>query len=350
MLNEDNNLKKRLNDSLHHINPPSSLHNDIRQRIITDNASKKVTKSIKNMVAASTIALLILLLFGSGFVSPTLANVLHKLPIVGHIYTDYKSDIGLQKAQEAGLTEEYQKTVISKDVEVTLTKIYYDGVNLSIGYKIISNTSKEWPDPPAMGAGASHFLILKGSHEFKINGSNMFGGLSDTFKEIDPGEYEGLLQLHANEFPKENNFVLECFFSEIQGVKGEWNFKVPVTKEKVKEIVHSFEPNHKVDALGGEIIVKRVDFTPTAIGLETETIRRLNKENKDDVLLFSIVEVGADNGVSGDSEKLENGKTRIITRSTFPPLKEVPEFITVRGYNPSDLSESVQFKVPLKKE
>jgi hypothetical protein len=83
--------------------------------------------------------------------------------------------------------------------------------------------------------------------------------------------------------------------------------------------------------------------------LETEIIRKINEENKDDVLLFSIVEVGADNGVTGDAEKLENGKVRIITRSTFSPLKEVPASITVKAYNPSELSESVKFKVPLKK-
>jgi hypothetical protein len=206
------------------------------------------------------------------------------------------------------------------------------------------------PDPPKMGAGASHFLLLKGSHKFKINGSQMFGGLSDTFKEVSPREYEGLLQFHPNKFPKGNMFTLECSFSEIQGIKGEWNFEVPVTKEKVKEIVHSFEPNHKVTALGGEIIIRKVDFTPTAIGLETETIRKIKNGDKNHVLLFSIVEVGADQGITGDSEKLKNGKTRTVSRSTFPPLKEVPELITIKAYNPSNASESVMFKVPLKKE
>lgn len=148
-------------------------------------------------------------------------------------------------------------------------------MNLSVGYKVINNSEIEWPDPPKNGGGSTHFLLLKGSHDFKINGSEMFGGMSDTFKELGPREYEGLLQFHPHEFPKENKFMLKCSFSEIQGVKGEWNFEVPVTKEKVMEIVYSFEPNTKVEALGGEIIVKKVDFTPTAIGLETETIRKV---------------------------------------------------------------------------
>jgi hypothetical protein len=55
-----------------------------------------------------------------------------------------------------------------------------------------------------------------------------------------------------------------------------------------------------VKALGGEIIVKKMDFTPTAIGLETETIRKIKNGHKNHVLFFSLVEVGADNGVSGD--------------------------------------------------
>jgi Domain of unknown function (DUF4179) len=348
MLNKDYDLMKLFTDNMRQIKPPASLHNNIRNRIINDNNSKYTSR--KRLYIPSIATLFILLFLGSGFVSPTLANVLNKLPMVGHIYKNYQSDIGLQKAKEVGLTEEYQKTVISEDVEVTLTKVYYDGVNLSVGYKVINNSEIEWPDPPKMGAGASHFLLLKGSHEFKFNGSKMYGGMSDTFKEVGPREYEGLLQFHPNEFPKENTFTLECSFSEIQGIKGKWNFEVPVTNEKVKEIVHSFEPKTSVKALGGEIIVKKVDFTPTAIGLETETIRKIKNEDKDHVLLFSIVEVGADQGITGDSEKLKNGKTRTVSRSTFPPLKEVPEMITIKAYNPSNASESVMFKVPLKKE
>jgi hypothetical protein len=348
MLNKDNDFKKLFADNLRQIKPPASLHNDIRNRIVNDNNSNNTSR--KRMFIPSLVTLSILLFLGSGFVSPTLANVLKKLPMVGHIYNDFQKDIGLQGAYEAGLTEEYQKTVTSKNVEVTLTKVYYDGANLSVGYKVINNSEVEWPEPPKMGAGASHFLLLKGSHKFKINGSQMFGGLSDTFREVSPREYEGLLQFHPNEFPKEKTFILECVFSEIQGIKGNWNFEVPVTKEKVKEIVHSFELNHKVEALGGEIIIKKVEFTPTAIGLETETIRKTKKEDRNQVLLFSIVEAGADNGVTGDSEKLKNGKTRTVSRSTFPPLKKVPEMITIKAYNPSNASESIIFKVPLEKD
>ncbi|MBN3554072.1 DUF4179 domain-containing protein [Fictibacillus nanhaiensis] len=349
MLNEDNNLQKNLNDNLQNLHPPSSLHTEIKQRIISEKSTTKSWQKLKiNIVRVSTVCIILILLFGSGFVSPRLGNVLQKIPVVGYIYKDYQSDIGLQKAEEVGLTEDFQKTVTSEGVEVTFTKIYYDGVNLSIGYKIKNNTSQEWPDPPEMGVGASHFLILKGQHEFKINGSEMMGGMNDTFEEVGSNEYEGVLQFHPNKFPKEDNFTLDCFFTEIQGVKGEWKFKVPVTKEKVKETVHSFEPNYKVDGLDGEIIVSKVDFTPTAIGLETKMIREITEENKNDYFLFSIVEVGADNGVIADAEKLKNGKIQITTKSSFPPIKEVPEFITIKAYNPSDSSESVQFKVPLK--
>jgi Domain of unknown function (DUF4179) len=141
MLNEDNDFKKLFTDNLRQIKPPASLHTDIRNRIEKDNASYQISR--KSMYILSLASLFILLFLGSGFVSPTLANVLHKLPIVGHIYQDFRSDIGLQGAHESGLTEEYQKTVISENVEVTLTKVYYDGVNLSVGYKVINNSEVE---------------------------------------------------------------------------------------------------------------------------------------------------------------------------------------------------------------
>ncbi len=349
MLNENNHLKKNLNDHLHNIHPPSSLHAEIKQRIISEESTTRSWLKLKiNIVRVSTVFIIIILLFGSGFVSPRLGTVLQKIPVVGYIYKDYQSDIGLQKAEEVGLTEDYQKTVTSEGVEVTLTKIYYDGVNLSVGYKVKNNTSQKWADPPEMGVGASHFLILKGLHEFKINGTEVMGGKNDSFEKVGPNEYEGVLQFYPYNFPKEDKFTIDCFFTEIQGVKGEWKFKVPVTNEKVKENVHSFEPNYKIEGLDGEIIVSRVDFTPTAIGLETKIIRKITEENKDDYFLFSIVEVGADNGVIADAKKLKNGKIQITTKSSFSPMKEVPEFITIKAYNPSDSTESVQFKVPLK--
>lgn len=155
------------------------------------------------------------------------------------------------------------------------------------------------------------------------------------------------MQIYPQDFIKEDHFTLECYFSEIQGVKGKWNIKIPVTKEIDQS--STFEPNQKMAALGGEIIVKRVQFTPTAIGLETEMIIDKDKiENKN--YLYSIVEVGADNGVIGNIENLPDGKVKIITKSTFAPIKDIPDVISVKVYNPSDVSENAVISVPLKKE
>lgn len=347
MLKEDKYIKKLLCDDLN-IQPPARLHQEIRNRILRDTQSNRLKKSKKKVVvyiAGSAAA--ILLIFGSGFISPTMAKVLHKLPIVGVIYEDFQSDIGLEKAKQLGLKQEYQQTVVSNHIELTLTGAYYDGANLSIAYhlknegtKSLENKGEKWGD---------RFLLLgvgKGVMEFKINDSPVHGGFDEKFKKLNENEYEGNLYIYPTRFPKEEHFTLELSISEIRGVQGNWKVKIPVTKEKVKSTVQTFTPNYEATALGGQIRIKSISFTPTGIELITETIMRKGKGQD---ILFSIKEVGADLGVAGETKELENGKELTVSRSPFSPIKEVPDQITIIAYYSKDPSQKVELKVPLKK-
>jgi hypothetical protein len=280
--------------------------------------------------------------------SPRLVDVIYELPL---LYEKYSSDIGLQKAHKMGLTNEYKKTVVSSNVSINFTRAYYDGVNITISYNIINNSKVKWPDQPPRMIGASDSLMLKGNHEFKINGSQFSGGMRDRYINVAPNKYEGLLEVNPSHLPKGDSFIFEGHVSEIHGVKGDWNFKIPISKEKTKDFVNTFTPNVKVKGPRGEtIVVNKIDFTPTAIGLETNTVTKgLDEEQfgKRDQYYFSIEAVGGDNGVSGYTERPQKNTFFTVTRSTFPPLKEIPKTLTVRAYNPSKLSENVVFEVPL---
>jgi hypothetical protein len=339
MLKEDKYIKKLFCDDLN-VQPPERLHQEIRNRILRDKKSYEVKKSKKKVLyIAGSAVVAILLIFGSGFISPTMAEVLHNLPIVGVIYKDFESDIGLEKAKTLGLKQEYKQTVVSNNIELTLTGAYYDGSNLSIAYHLKNKGTKELKD--------GRFLILSDvMNEFKINGSRVYGGFDEKYKKLNPNEYEGNLYIYPIEFPKEENFTLELIVSEISGVKGDWKIKIPVTKEKVKGTVQTFTPNYKITALGGQILIKSISFTPTGIELNTETIM---EKGKGQDIFFSIKEVGADNGVTGHTKDLGNGKELTSSRFTFSPIKKVPNSISIMAYSVKDSSQRVTFNVPLKK-
>jgi hypothetical protein len=281
--------------------------------------------------------ILFALLLGSGFVSPAMAKVLNKVPFVGVIYDDYKDDYGLQRGKTLDITQKYEKTIISNNIIFSIKDVYYDGTNLTIAYNV-KNLGKQWTDSTEKNR---YFLF---DSELKINGEKLTNfGISSTPKEITPDEFEGILGIKAENF--EDNFTLNLSFSNIKGVKGEWNFDIPVTIDKVKESVVTFTPNFKTTGLGREINIKSVVFSPSAIELKTEMI--VDKGTDGDIL-FTIEEVGVDNGFKGDIKILENGKELITHWLIFPPLSPIPQEITIRAYNMSNNKENVIFKVPLK--
>ena len=346
MSNKNLELMQQLNKELDQIEPPDSLHETIRKRILEDKRPNHSIKSRNKLYFVYSLTV-VLIILGGGFVSPAFGTLLQKLPVIGFIYDNFQTDIGLKQAKESGMTEDYQKSVESNNIELTITKTYFDGVNLSVAYKFKNNRKEEWQLPPKIGAGATHFLLLRGSErEFEINGSRLYGGFSEEYEIIGPNEYEGILNFYPHEFPEGNNFTLGLSYTEIQGIKGEWTFDIPVSKEKVQELEHSYSPNQKVKGLGGEITIKSVTFTPTGTELKTETI--MSKGRGKDIL-FSIKELGADNGVSGYTKQMENAKEITVSRSTFPPLKEIPGSITITAYSASDASEEMTFTVQLAK-
>ncbi|MBS7530881.1 DUF4179 domain-containing protein [Hazenella sp. IB182353] len=347
MLKEEKHIKNLFRETVN-VHPPDTLHQKVRTRILHDTHfyKEKRRKRIAMYIVSSVAA--IILFLGGSFFSPTMAEVLQKLPFIGFIYEGFQSDIGLDKAKQLGLTQEYQKTVLSNDIEVTLTSAYYDGSNLSIAYTLynhgptnLERKSDQWDERS----------MLIGSHtkmtEFLFNDSNVRGGFDEKYKKKGPRQYEGNLYIYPMAFPKEDQFDVEVSVSEIRGVKGDWKLRIPVTKEKVKEkgMVQTFTPSFKKEAFGGEICIKSVNFSPTGIELITETTMKKGSGT----LLFSILEVGADEGVAGGKKDIGNGQELTTSRSSFPPMKEIPDQITIKAYSPDDSSKEVTFKVPLKK-
>jgi hypothetical protein len=352
MLSEDNRIYNRLSEEINMIHPPKSLHQSIRNRILQDTQNSK-SGMRKFVLIPSLLGVMLILLMGSGFISPAMANVLHKIPVVGVIYNDFALDIGLENAKKLGITEHVQKSDSSNKVELTITDVFYDGTTLSFAYRLKNNNFQEWEE--------QRFLILDGKKEFSFNGSKVHGGFDEKFKKTKDNEYEGTVNIYPMDFPKEDNFTLGIHLTELQGMTGKWEIKVPVSKKKVKDSVKAFSPNYKTSGIGAEILIKSVDFTPTGIGLTTETIAemkeveilnpktgKIEKRKKPDVIFFSIKQSGADQGVTGESEALGNGKALTRSKFVFPAIKKVPKSITVIAYRPDD-SSRFEFEVPLYK-
>ncbi|MEH7386563.1 DUF4179 domain-containing protein [Bacillus sp. JJ1521] len=347
MSNNHFDIEQQLSTELEAIRPPDALHQTIRSRIINDSNSNRSPKSKKKVYLALSITVIISLIFGGGFVSPTFADILKKIPVVGVIYANYNSDIGLNNANNLGLTENVEKSVTSNNIQLTITKTYYDGQNLSVAYRLRNNSNETWQIPPSANNGSTRLILDADSYETKINGSHNYGGFSEQYEIKGPKEYEGILNIYPIDLPKEDHFSLELSFTKIQGVSGNWDFKIPISKDKTNELGQTFSQKYKVNAFGGEFIIKSISFAPSGIGLDTETIMDKGEGIN---YYFSIVGAGPDNGSSGHTKDLGNGKELVTNHFPFPPMEEIPKSITIMVYNSKDTSQKVTFTVPLEQD
>src|SRR5690625_4476814 len=95
------------------------------------------SKSRKTIYVIGSIAAAFILLVASSQYSPALASSLAKIPIIGSVFGD--SDlIGLQQAQEKGLTSQIGETQTINGISVTLDEILYDQNNITVGFQIES--------------------------------------------------------------------------------------------------------------------------------------------------------------------------------------------------------------------
>lgn len=344
MSNNHLDIEQQLSAELEAIQPPDALHQSIRSRILKENNSNRSLKTKKKIYLAFSFTLIVLLVFGGGFVSPTFAEILKKIPIVGVIYNNNNSDIGLKNAKNLGLTENVKKSITSNNIKLTITQTFFDGQNLAVAYKLENNSKETWKIPPSANNGTTNLILDMGSFESKINGSHNYGGFSEQYDIKGTREYEGILNIYPMDLPKEDHFSLELTFTKIQGVSGNWDFKIPISKDKTNELGKTFSHKYKVNAFGGEFIIKSISFAPSGIGLDTETI---SDKGKGINYFFSIVGAGPDNGPSGHTKDLGNGKELVTNHTPFPPMKEIPKSITIMVSNSKDTSQKVKFTVPL---
>jgi hypothetical protein len=96
---------------------------------------KKNSKTRTIVYTLSSIAAVLVILIVFSHQSPALASSLSKIPIIGSVFGD--SDlVGLQQAQEKGLTSQIGEMKTINGISVTLDEVLYDQNNITIGLKM----------------------------------------------------------------------------------------------------------------------------------------------------------------------------------------------------------------------
>ncbi|MEH7235231.1 DUF4179 domain-containing protein [Bacillus sp. JJ1562] len=294
---------------------PTSVEERMNKTLRSLPKKKKYPRFYYPAVAVIVIGLL---LFGVSFISPTFADTMRSVPVIGSIFK-IVGDIGTQKGEEAGLT-----TLLGQQVEIngqviTFTESLYDGSQIHIGYIIESHTQ---------GKNALQKDLLS-DLRFTIDGKGVSYGMGARGEVLENGDYAGVISIKAHEELPEN------FTLGIQSYKEKsLDVELPIKKQGDNR---AFLVNEQVESKDLTIQVDKVTFFPTSTEIAMRQIMDEKTYNNKKYEWMDYLVVDDQGRVlqplsGGGSGGLSKGKFIQTLNHYFEPLENVPKSLTLKPY------------------
>ncbi|TKC16144.1 DUF4179 domain-containing protein [Robertmurraya kyonggiensis] len=260
------------------------------------------SKKRRVLLSIGTAAALLVITVTSGFVSPTMNQVLAKAPFIGELFKEFDDSIGLSLANQEAVTE-LNQSLTKNGVTVKLTSAYFDGNVVSITGFVdegVDNGSNE-----------------KGEVSFEVNFEHNQGdndpwlrGKSNDIMKVENGyNFQWKMEYPYKSFKE--NFTLPITIHNINGIQGEWKFDIPIQQEKGRTLVINEEQEYPEDEV--KIRIKEILTAKASSSFVYETVR---KYNGDEVYLDVVDNKGKKYSV-GDQTYLEESKQEDGYHSTI---------------------------------
>lgn len=306
-----------------------------RTKIGVQKAKAEQKRSLKNPLIA--IAMIVALLFGTPFVSPTFANTLKSIPIIGSIIKMI-GDEGLQKAEKLGYSQRMNETISVGDSSFMITDVIYDGSRLSLGF-IVTNYQNENP-----------FYHIS----FKFDELDFYGGANSQGEFINETDYVGIYNLIVPNELKRDSFNLSISIKEFNNKKGNWNINIPVSKIEDE----SFLVTRQTTSKDYKITMKKVTFTPATTEINFDLTEPINAEELNQIIQFRLYddqgnelkEISA--GGSGCHNcEISDGKITLDTSVQYEPIEDIPDYLILEPYISSTNRniDELRMRIPLTK-
>lgn len=280
----------------------------------TENKRKKSIQK-KMLYSISAVAVAFILLASSATISPVMANIVSKIPIIGTVFSE-SGDRGLEQVNEQGLTNVLDTTKSVGQTSITLDEVFYDETRLSIGFSMTSEKPIE------------EFYLSAGPN-ITINGEALTNASSYKEMEISPTQRTGIINIDSfDDLPE--TFTLGVTFTGDDGKQ--WDFSTPVSK---KSTVQSVAINHTQEVEDVELTVSDVKVSPA--GLKFSFSANSDQINfiPNAYLDFKVVDDTGNELVShsGASKMHEvDGKEYYTGDRLIDPIKDNAKKLTVTPY------------------
>lgn len=301
-------------EQINNIQVPVDQLDQIIANTVEEHAPKRKRNFRRKLIYSVSAAMIAFgLLIGSATVSPAMANIVSKVPIIGSVFIE-SHDAGLINASEQGFTQIIGESKQVGNKVLTIEEAFYDGVRLTISYFLKTETPI---DARYFSSGPS----------FKIDGQRYEANTYRAENEITPTFHTGFLEVEvADELP--NEFIVDLVFSGHD--RSRWTFEIPI---QLKTSADFIKVNHHEQVASIDLTVKEISNGAGGLKLnyeltsEYELLQHLGVNfHIKDSLGNEVLEL-ASGGLIGSGNWKE-----FIGNATFNPIDEDAKEITITPY------------------
>ncbi|WP_173275951.1 DUF4179 domain-containing protein [Paenibacillus sp. NEAU-GSW1] len=288
-------------------------------------------------VSASTAAAAILLL-GSGFLFPVMAEAFKNIPIVGSMFQTV-GDTGLRKAAELGKTNDVNQSVTHDGVTFTISELVFDNNRLSM---LLTRTT-ESGEQQSLKKWLSHDKDHETRVSYFVDGKPLDAewSLQHGFEGADN---TGVLSLDPMKIPKQDQFELTVeIWDAVLGQQ--FSLAFPVQKSDMEtnlvQVPQAKTFDHMTMSIEQFAITSstmRLDISITGesgqlLNLESIDEKYKYKEIDEFNLYYEIVNEKGEKAIEIEGGGGFNDETGIYLNSmSFQPFAVLPSSITVKPY------------------
>ncbi|PJO40685.1 DUF4179 domain-containing protein [Lysinibacillus xylanilyticus] len=289
--------------------------------------SKKMRQRV--MMITATAAMVFSFLFVTSLISPTMAATIKQVPVLSSIFK-LAGDLGLQTADEKGLSTKLHTSVTRDDFTLSVSEVVYDGTRVSIA---IERSHIENEKETLMDRISDIKLFINGNplKSFAPDPENSMNGII-----IKPGkdkdsaiiEFVDERNQGGRPFPEQFDLTLS---TTITGIQDPLKIDIPV-ENKIEDYV-ILQPNVSRQYNNIHFTIEKIQFTPITTNITTRTILTDNSPVAELTMGIDVVdERGHKLKLSGGLGSYESNGSDMIMDHRYTPFESIPKTITLKPY------------------
>lgn len=311
---------------------PIDVTDQVMDQIYKHKTEHKRRINMKKRFKVTTVAAAaaFMVIVGSGFVSPTMADSLQQVPGIKGIFK-LAGDLGLKVASEQNLMDTPNVSVVRGDTTYTVPELIYDGSRVSLSIERSNVDSSVQYNNSLIDDINNIDIKIDGQDVQQFSSENGSINFSGIFMKPGPTNDSMLVEFsdlrNQNGIPFPDNFELTLSFNASESTDP-LLFTMPVVKNNEDNIEVVLNETKKYDKY--TLTISKIELTPITTNISTKLTPTLAYDALKSGLQYDVFDEKG-NQVKGISGNASGGKES-MSDMRFEPFTSTPEKLIIRPY------------------